>query len=221
MSMNWLELLLVEQFATATSLSQWKATFPFRCKLAYSAALATVIASANRGDNSVLIIFEDSRSKGLVSVRDLTCHLNPGEVDPPDEPCKVILGKLYCHSRLGKKAILGSLDNTSASISGWSWKEREDGLFQFSFKSIFDVENVLLMRPWLVSGYLLVLMPWPSWLSPEEVKFDHTPIWVRLKSIPPFYWNKSNLQELASKVSSVYEFPRFIEKNFERGSFEM
>ncbi|KAF4369756.1 hypothetical protein F8388_018813 [Cannabis sativa] len=169
-------------------------------------------------DPSLNELFEDSVQ---VSVNDITLDLHPGEVDPPNEPCKIILGKLFCHTRLGKKAIQGSLKNAWASISGWSWKERDDGLLQFSFRTSFDAENVLLRRPWLVCGYLLVLMPWPSWLTPEEVSFDHTPIWVRLKSIPPFYWNKTNLQELAGKVSSVYELPRFIEKNFERGSFGM
>ncbi|KAF4348394.1 hypothetical protein F8388_000663 [Cannabis sativa] len=122
---------------------------------------------------------------------------------------------------LGRKAIQGSLNNAWASISGWSWKERDDGLLQLSFRTSFDAENVLLRRPWLVCGYLLVLMPWPSWLTLEEVKFDHTPLWVRLNSIPSFYWNKTNLQEMAGKVSTVYELPRHIEKNFERGSFGM
>ncbi|KAF4379507.1 hypothetical protein G4B88_018203 [Cannabis sativa] len=169
-------------------------------------------------DTTLNDLFEDSVQ---VSVNDITWDLHPGEVDPPNEPCKIIFGKLYCHARLGKKAIQGSLKNAWASITGWSWKEREDGLLQFSFRTSFDAENVLLRRPWLVCGHLLVLMPWPSWLTPEEVKFDKTPIWVRLKSIPPFYWNKTNLQELPGKVSSVYELPRHIEKNFERGSFEM
>ncbi|KAF4394660.1 hypothetical protein G4B88_011121 [Cannabis sativa] len=169
-------------------------------------------------DTTLNELFEESVQ---VSVEDITCDLHPGEVDPPNEPCKVILGKLFCHTRLGRKAIQGSLNNAWASISGWSWKEREDGLLQFSFRTSFDAENVLLRRPWLVCGYLLVLMPWPSWLTPEEVKFDHTPIWIRLKSIPPLYWNKTNLQEMAGKVSTVYELPRHIEKNFERGSFGM
>ncbi|KAF4400840.1 hypothetical protein G4B88_004383 [Cannabis sativa] len=119
-------------------------------------------------DTTLSELFEDAVQ---VSVNDITCDLNPGEVDPPDEPCK------------------------------------------FSFKSRFDAENVLLRHPWLVCRYLLVLMPWPSQLTLEEVKFDHTPIWVRLRSIPPFYWNKSNLQEIAGKVYAVYELPKHIEKN--------
>uniref|UniRef100_A0A803QLQ2 DUF4283 domain-containing protein n=1 Tax=Cannabis sativa TaxID=3483 RepID=A0A803QLQ2_CANSA len=169
-------------------------------------------------DSTLNDLFEESFQ---VSVEDITCDLHPGEVDPPNETCKIILGKLFCHTRLGRKAIQGSLNNAWASISGWSWIERDDGLLQFSSRTSFDAENVLLRRPWLVCGYLLVLMPWPSWLTPEEVKFDHTPLWVRLKSIPPFYWNKTNLQEMAGKVSTVYELPRHIEKNFERGSFGM
>ncbi|KAF4354375.1 hypothetical protein F8388_026184 [Cannabis sativa] len=54
-------------------------------------------------------------------------------------------------------------------------------------------------------------MPWPAWLSPAEVRFDKTPIWVRIESIPPFYWNLSNLKELASKASPVYELPPGVE----------
>ncbi|KAF4391741.1 hypothetical protein G4B88_005627 [Cannabis sativa] len=163
-------------------------------------------------------LFENSVQ---VTTNEITCDLHPGEVDHSETPNRVLLGKLYCFSRLGRKAIQGSLNNAWSSLEGWSWKEREDGLLQFTFQSSFDADNVLLRRPWLVCGHLLVLMPWPSWLTPEEVVFDQTPLWVRLKSIPPFYWNKTNLQELAGKVSAVYELPRHIEKNFERGSFGM
>ncbi|KAF4383380.1 hypothetical protein G4B88_023954 [Cannabis sativa] len=50
-------------------------------------------------------------------------------------------------------------------------------------------------------------MPWPAWLTPSEVRFDKTPLWVNIESIPPFYWNLSNLKELASKFSPVHELP--------------
>ncbi|KAF4384121.1 hypothetical protein F8388_001359 [Cannabis sativa] len=169
-------------------------------------------------DTNLSSLFKDSVQ---VTTKDLTCDLNPGEVDRNEKPSRILLGKLYCYTRLGRKAIFGSLNNAWISLTGWSWKEREDGLLQFTFQTSFDAENVLHRRSWLVCGYLLVLMPWPSWLTPAEVSFDQTPIWVRLKSIPLFYWNKTNLQELAGKVSAVYELPRLIEKNFERGSFGM
>ncbi|KAF4369793.1 hypothetical protein G4B88_022178 [Cannabis sativa] len=171
------------------------------------------MADANLSD-----LFENSVQ---VTTNELTCDLNPGEVDHSEAPNRVLLGKLYLFSRLGRKAIQGSLNNAWSSLVGWSWKEREDGLLQFTFQSSWDADNVLLRRPWLVCGHLLVLMPWPSWLTPSEVVFDQTPLWVRLKSIPPFYWNKTNLQELAGKVSASYELPRHIEKNFKRGSFGM
>ncbi|KAF4366725.1 hypothetical protein F8388_020087 [Cannabis sativa] len=166
-------------------------------------------------DATLSALFEDSVQ---VSTKDLSYDLHPGEVDQNDEPSRILLGKIYCYSRLGRKAIHGSLRNAWNSLTGWSWKEREDGILQFTFQTRMDAENVLLRRPWLVCGHLLVLMPWPSWLSISEVDFDQTPIWVRLKSIPPFYWNKTNLKELAGKVSTNYELPRHIENYFERGS---
>ncbi|KAF4383850.1 hypothetical protein G4B88_016283 [Cannabis sativa] len=169
-------------------------------------------------DANLSNLFENSVQ---VTTNDITCDLHPGELDHSEAPNRVLLGKLFCVTRLGRKAIQGSLNNAWSSLEGWSWKEREDGLLQFTFQTSWDADNVLLRRPWLVCGHLLVLMPWPSWLTPAEVVFDQTPLWVRLKSIPPFYWNKTNLQELAGKVSASYELPRHIEKNFERGSFGM
>ncbi|KAF4401455.1 hypothetical protein G4B88_001649 [Cannabis sativa] len=74
-----------------------------------------------------------------------------------------------------------------------------------------DALNVLARRPWFVCGALMVLMPWPAWLTPAEIRFDKTPIWVSVESIPPFYWNLSNLKEIAAKASPVYELPNGVE----------
>uniref|UniRef100_A0A803PCV7 Uncharacterized protein n=1 Tax=Cannabis sativa TaxID=3483 RepID=A0A803PCV7_CANSA len=81
-------------------------------------------------DPALSALFEDSVQ---VSTKDITCDLHPKEVDLLKEPNRVLLGKLVCHTRLGKKAIQGSLNNAWSSISGWSWKECDDGLPQFSF----------------------------------------------------------------------------------------
>ncbi|KAF4346058.1 hypothetical protein G4B88_027800 [Cannabis sativa] len=142
---------------------------------------------------------------------DITFALNPREVDEPLEANQVLLGKIISRNRLGKATIQGSLKLSWNAIKGWKWKEIEDGIIQFTFVRREDAMSVLARRPWFVCGSLLVIMPWPTWLSPAEVKFDKTPIWVHIESIPPFYWNLSNLKELASKASPVYELPPGIE----------
>ncbi|KAF4377991.1 hypothetical protein G4B88_004598 [Cannabis sativa] len=153
-------------------------------------------------------LFEDSVQ---IAQDDITFALNPGEVDEPQEANQVLLGKIISRNRLGKAAIQGSLKLSWNAIKGWKWKEIEDGIIQFTFARREDAMNVLARRPWFVCGSLLVIMPWPTWLSPAEVKFDKSPIWVHIESIPPFYWNLSNLKELASKASPVYELPSGIE----------
>ncbi|KAF4385210.1 hypothetical protein G4B88_026493 [Cannabis sativa] len=141
----------------------------------------------------------------------ITFSLNPGEVDEPQETNQVLIGKILNRYKLGKAAIQGSLRLSWSAIKGWKWKEIEDGLIKFTFANRNDAMNVLARRPWFVCGSLMVLMPWPSWLTLSEIRFDKTPMWVRIESIPPFYWNLSNLQELASRASPVHELPQGIE----------
>ncbi|KAF4392061.1 hypothetical protein F8388_004390 [Cannabis sativa] len=153
-------------------------------------------------------LFEESIQ---LSQSDLTFSLNPGEVDEPQESNKVLLGKIINRHKLGKAAIQGSLKLSWNAIKGWKWKEIEGGLIQFTFARRDDAMNVLARRPWFICGALVVIMPWPAWLTPAEVRFDKTPLWVNVESIPPFYWNLSNLKELASKASPVHELPQGIE----------
>ncbi|KAM6548088.1 hypothetical protein CsatB_019764 [Cannabis sativa] len=146
-----------------------------------------------------------------IESNDITFSLNPGEVDEPQESNQVLVGKILSRHKLGKAAIQGSLRLSWNAIKGWKWKEIEDGLIQFTFANRNDAMNVLARRPWFVCGSLIVIMPWPSWLTPSEIRFDKTPMWVKVDSIPPFYWNLSNLKELASRASPVYELPQGIE----------
>ncbi|KAF4382132.1 hypothetical protein G4B88_009422 [Cannabis sativa] len=82
----------------------------------------------------------------------------------------------------------GEVDEPQApnqnAIKGWKWKEIEDGLIQFMFANRNVAMNVLARRPWF---------------------------FVDRSCIPPFYWNLSNLKELASGASPVYELPQGIE----------
>uniref|UniRef100_A0A803NMC7 Reverse transcriptase domain-containing protein n=1 Tax=Cannabis sativa TaxID=3483 RepID=A0A803NMC7_CANSA len=146
-----------------------------------------------------------------ISHDDIAFALNPSEVDEPEEANQVLLGKIISRYKLGKVAIQGSLKLSWNAIKGWKWKELDDNIIQFTFANRNDALNVLARHPWFVCGALIVIMPWPSWLSPSEVRFDKTPIWGNINSIPPFYWNLSNLKEFASKASPVYELPSGIE----------
>ncbi|KAF4392058.1 hypothetical protein F8388_004387 [Cannabis sativa] len=158
--------------------------------------------------STVSNLFKDSVQ---ISHEDITLTLNPGEVDEPEEANQILLGKILSRYKLGKAAIQGSLKLSWNAIRGWKWKEIEGGIIQFTFANRNDALNVLSRRPWFVCGYLLIIMSWLAWLTPSEVRFDKTPLWVNVESIPPFYWNRSNLKQLASKASPVHELPMGIE----------
>ncbi|KAF4355022.1 hypothetical protein F8388_026523 [Cannabis sativa] len=146
-----------------------------------------------------------------ISQDEITFALNPSEVDEPEEANQVLVGKIISRYKLGKAVIHGSLKLSWNAIKGWKWKEIDDGIIQFTFLNRNDALNILARRPWFVCGALIVIMSRPSWLSPSEVRFDKTPIWVNISIIPPFYWNLTNLKELASEASPVYELPSGVE----------
>ncbi|KAF4378703.1 hypothetical protein F8388_006154 [Cannabis sativa] len=113
-------------------------------------------------------LFEDSVQ---TSHDDITFALNPEEI--------------ISRHKFGKAAIQGSLKLSWNAIKGWKRKEIGDGIIQFTFARREDALNVLARRPWLICGALIVIMHWPAWLFPSEVRFDKTPMWVHIESIPP------------------------------------
>ncbi|KAF4396369.1 hypothetical protein G4B88_019169 [Cannabis sativa] len=112
-------------------------------------------------------VFEDVVQ---INQDDITFSLNPGEVDEPQEENKVLLGEIFSRYMLGKGAIQGSLKLSWNEIKGWKWKELEGWLLQLTFANRNDAMNELARRPWFVCGALLVIMPWPAWLTPAEVR---------------------------------------------------
>uniref|UniRef100_A0A803PH45 Reverse transcriptase domain-containing protein n=1 Tax=Cannabis sativa TaxID=3483 RepID=A0A803PH45_CANSA len=88
--------------------------------------------------------------------------------------------KIISRHKFGKAAIQGSLKLSWNAIKGWKCKEIGDGIIQFTFARREDALNVLARRPWFICGALIVIMPWPAWLSPSEVWFDKTPIEINL-----------------------------------------
>ncbi|KAF4389297.1 hypothetical protein G4B88_003110 [Cannabis sativa] len=130
-------------------------------------------------ENSLSHLFEETIQ---VITDDLTYRLDPREIDTQEPLGKVLLGKVICKGKLGRITIAGTLKKAWSSFKGWSWKEDGDGILHFTFATKEDAWNVLHRRPWIVCGALLVIMPWPSWLTPTEVKFDKSPFWVRLSA---------------------------------------
>lgn len=164
-------------------------------------------------DNTLSHLFEETVQ---ISSEQLTWKLDLGEIDPQEPPGRVLLGKLISKEKLGRNAITGSLKKAWASFIGWSWKEGADGMIHFYFASQEDAWNVLRRRPWLVCEALLIIMTWPSWLNPSEIAFDNSPFWIRIKGIPLFFWNRTNIEKIALKASPNIKFPRNFD--FERGS---
>ncbi|KAM6576669.1 hypothetical protein CsatB_028506 [Cannabis sativa] len=129
--------------------------------------------------SKVCDLFEDSVQ---ISHDDITFALNPGEVDEPQEANQVLLGKIISRHKFEKATIQGSLKLSWNAIKGWKWKDIGDGIIQFTFARREDALNVLARKPWFICGALIVIMPWPAWLSPSEVRRQRLKdLWLQYK----------------------------------------
>lgn len=62
--------------------------------------------------------------------------------------------------------------------------EVEGSRFIFSFPSSHFRDRILDQSPWNIKGCLLVLKPWDSDESVEEVNPEITPLWIQVHGLP-------------------------------------
>lgn len=95
----------------------------------------------------------------------------------------VLIGKLMSSKSVNKNMMKTML------VKGWSVRdlkitEMESNIFIFSFRSENDRNRVLRNRPWTVTGILLLIQEWNSFLPINEVKWCFSPYWIQFHGMP-------------------------------------
>lgn len=57
-------------------------------------------------------------------------------------------------------------------------------LFQFKFKSDFELERVLKGGPWTFDNQALMLRRWQPGMTAANVKFDSVALWIQIWDAP-------------------------------------
>ncbi|GAV88568.1 DUF4283 domain-containing protein, partial [Cephalotus follicularis] len=74
------------------------------------------------------------------------------------------------------------------------------GAFLVKFENGQARDWVLDNGPWDVWGYHLALRPWSKSMACSLEDCKSIPVWVKLKNVPVFYWNKVGLSYIASVI---------------------
>ena len=90
---------------------------------------------------------------------------------------------LACRS-FNKKVALGALKKVRGLEDGVQVVEVGSNLFQFKFRSKFELNRVYIGGIWSFDNQVLLLTRWKSGMTVTNVKFDLVSLWVQIWGVP-------------------------------------
>ena len=76
-------------------------------------------------------------------------------------------------------------------------------LFQFKFKTEFDMERILRGGPWSFDNQALMLRHWQKGMTVANVKFDIASLWVQIWGAPFDMISPKVAKEIGSRLGTV------------------
>lgn len=95
------------------------------------------------------------------------------------ESCALsLIGKFLTCKSFNKRAALVTLKKAWGLEHGVQVVEVGSNLFQFKFRSEFELDRVYTWGLWCFDNQALLLTRWKSGMTTTNVKFDSVPLWV-------------------------------------------
>ena len=95
-----------------------------------------------------------------------------------------LVGKFLTCKRYNKRAALSTLRKVWGFGSELQIVEVGANLFQFKFKTEFQMVRILKDGPWSNDNQLLLLKRWQRGMSATNVVLDHASMWVQIWGAP-------------------------------------
>ena len=97
------------------------------------------------------------------------------------ESCALsLIGKFLTCKPFNKRAALNTLRRAWGLDEGVQMVEVGSNLFQFKFKTEFEMERILKSSPWSFDNQVLIVQRWKQGMTAENVKFESVAIWIQI-----------------------------------------
>lgn len=125
------------------------------------------------------------------------------------ESCSLsLIGKFLTCKHFNKRAAKNTLKKAWGLEDGVQIVEVGSNLFQFKFKSEFDLERIFKGGPWSFDNQLLLLTKWRKGMNANNVRLNQAPIWIQIWGAP-FDMNSTRVAtEVGSRLGEVVEVER-------------
>jgi len=119
-----------------------------------------------------------------------------------------LIGKFLTCKPFNKKAVQNTLKRAWGMEVGVQIVEVGSNLFQFKFKSEFDLDRVYNGGPWSFDNQVLMLQGWQPRMTAANVKFESVALWVQIWGAPFDMASPKVAAEIGGRLGEVVEVER-------------
>ena len=105
---------------------------------------------------------------------------NEGRKEEIESCALSLIGKFLTCKPFNKKAAQDTLRRAWGMDEGMHIVEVGSNLFQFKFKTEFELERVFKGGPWTFDNQVLLLRRWQQGMTAKNVRFDSVSLWVQI-----------------------------------------
>nr|XP_023882815.1 uncharacterized protein At4g02000-like [Quercus suber] len=131
-----------------------------------------------------------------------------GQKEEMESCAQSLIGKFLTCKSFNKRAAQNTLRKAWGVDEGMQIAEVGSNLFQFKFKTEFDLERVLRGGPWPFDNQVLMLRRWQAGMIAKNVKFDTVGIWVQIWGAPLDMVCPQVAGEVGGRLEKVEEVKR-------------
>lgn len=125
------------------------------------------------------------------------------------ESCSLsLIGKFLTCKNFNKRAATNTLKKSWGLEDGVQIVEVGSNLFQFKFKTEFDLERIFKGGPWSFDNQLLLLTKWSKGMNANNVRLNQAPIWIQIWGAPFDMISTRVATEVGSRLGEVVEVER-------------
>lgn len=125
------------------------------------------------------------------------------------ESCSLsLIGKFLTCKPFNKKVAKTTLKKAWGLEDGVQIVEVGSNLFQFKFKTEFDLDRILKGGPWSFDNQLLLLTKWRKGMNAENVRLNQASLWVQIWGAPFGMISTRVAIEVGNRLGEVVEVER-------------
>ncbi|KAK7852267.1 uncharacterized protein CFP56_039359 [Quercus suber] len=140
-----------------------------------------------------------------------------GRLEGIDSCVLSLIGKFLTCKPFNRRAAKNTLRRAWGLDKELQIAEVGNNLFQFKFKSEYELERILRGGPWTFDNQLLMLTRWRTGMSANNVVLEHASLWVQIWGVPFDMMSPSVAREVGNKMGTVEDVERrrrMDEQNF-------